>query len=282
VAWKPGDGFGRDISAKKKGLTDVDGHVTLSTASRTGHFGYLVATPPGYYKDRGGSVSSTSIQAGRWEPWDQTVEILVKSIVNPIAMYAKHVETKLWADATQVGYDLSVGDWVAPYGKGKIGDFLFRVDRNITSDRDFKAVLQLGFANPSDGLSPQPQLDAKNSGSQLLLPRIATESGYVSERKWENGRSRNAAGPDSFAKTPEVPGYFFRVRTVLDDQGRVKSALYGKINGDIMLYAGTKAPHAGLGFTYYLNPTPNDRNVEFDPNKNLFQGFRGADVVTAP
>jgi hypothetical protein len=25
-----------------------------------------------------------------------------------------------------------------------------------------------------------------------------------------------------------------------------------------------------ISFTYYLNPTPNDRNMEFDPSRNLF------------
>ena len=69
---------------------------------------------------------------------------------------------------------------------------------------------------------------------------------------------------------------------MLDDKGRVKSALYGKMHGDIRLYAGTKAPKAGMGFTYYLNPTPNDRNVEFDPSRNLFAGLKGLDLVRSP
>ena len=47
------------------------------------------------------------------------------------------------------------------------------------------------------------------------------------------------------------------VSTVLDANGNVKSALYGKIYGDFMK------------FTYYLNPTPNSRNMEFDPKNNL-------------
>lgn len=42
--------------------------------------------------------------------------------------------------------------------------------------------------------------------------------------------------------------------------GNIISAQYGKIYGDF------------LAFTYYLNPSPNDRNVEFDPDQNLFGG----------
>ncbi|MCW5550774.1 MAG: hypothetical protein KIS67_01275 [Verrucomicrobiae bacterium] len=56
--------------------------------------------------------------------------------------------------------------------------------------------------------------------------------------------------------------YYFRANTVLDENGNVKSALYGKIYGDFMQ------------FRYYLNPTPNDRNVEFVPKRNLLKELR--------
>jgi hypothetical protein len=29
-----------------------------------------------------------------------------------------------------------------------------------------------------------------------------------------------------------------------------------------------------VSFTYYFNPTPNDRNIEFDPEQNLFEWGR--------
>ena len=64
--------------------------------------------------------------------------------------------------------------------------------------------------------------------------------------------------------------YYFRVRTVLDGNGNVKSALYGKIYGDFMQ------------FNYYLNPTPNDRNVEFDPKKNLMENLGPLESVSEP
>ena len=52
--------------------------------------------------------------------------------------------------------------------------------------------------------------------------------------------------------------YYFRVRTQIDKDGNVMSALYGK------LYSEFPKLH------YYLNPNDNDRNVEFDPRQNLF------------
>jgi hypothetical protein len=64
--------------------------------------------------------------------------------------------------------------------------------------------------------------------------------------------------------------YFFRVRTVLDENGNVKSAQYGKIYGDFMQ------------FRYYFNPTPNSRNIEFDPKHNLLSGLQSFEQVSAP
>jgi len=62
------------------------------------------------------------------------------------------------------------------------------------------------------------------------------------------------------------------VRTVLDSNGNAKSALYGKIYGDTMM----------MNFHYYLNPTPNDRNVEFDPKQNLLKNLKPDEGVSAP
>jgi hypothetical protein len=65
--------------------------------------------------------------------------------------------------------------------------------------------------------------------------------------------------------------YFFRVRTVRDQSGKIISAHYGKIYGDF--FFGCSASY--IDYTYYLNPTPNDRNVEFKPGSNLFTDLIG-------
>jgi len=64
--------------------------------------------------------------------------------------------------------------------------------------------------------------------------------------------------------------YYFRVRTKMDENGNVVSAHYGKIYGDFMQ------------FRYYFNPTPNDRNIEYDPKQNLLGGLQSFEQVTAP
>jgi len=70
-------------------------------------------------------------------------------------------------------------------------------------------------------------------------------------------------------------GFFLRTRVKLDAQGNIISAHYTKIMGDIRL-----AAQGSLHFTYYFNPTANDRNLEFDPSKNLFPtNHPGAHII---
>jgi hypothetical protein len=57
---------------------------------------------------------------------------------------------------------------------------------------------------------------------------------------------------------------------VTDEKGKIISTCYGKIYGDF------------LKLTYYFNPTPNDRNLEFDPKRNLFGKVPPVDRVSAP
>jgi len=62
-------------------------------------------------------------------------------------------------------------------------------------------------------------------------------------------------------------------RTKKNDKGEIVSALYGKIYNPIDFKVFTNGMN--VQFAYYLNPTPNDRNTEFDPNQNLFPRARG-------
>lgn len=77
-----------------------------------------------------------------------------------------------------------------------------------------------------------------------------------------------------------VVGYLYRVRTVLDDKGQVKSAWHGKIDGELEWDA-SNFPTAQVTFTYYLNPdgTP---NLEFDRKRNLFADLPDENMVGNP
>jgi hypothetical protein len=75
-------------------------------------------------------------------------------------------------------------------------------------------------------------------------------------------------------------GYFFRVRTVEQD-GKIVSARYGKIRGGIEVDPRWSST-CSVTLTYYFNPTPNDRNLEWDMKKNLFGGLTDMETPREP
>lgn len=218
------------------------------------------------YYDQGQTLRFTEVKGFHFEPWNQMREIRIRKILNPIPMYAK----RLWkavipATGVSLGYDMVKGDWLSPHGHGETADFIFQLDckfrgkRPIDNGQLYESTLTLTFSNEGDGI--QEANDASWPGSVYRLPRYAPEDGYASnwcEKGYENEQgSSGSSGKD----------YFFRVRTKKDEQGKIVSALYGKIRKS--LHAVVVISGSQLRLVYYLNPTPNDRNMEFDPNRNL-------------
>ena len=114
--------------------------------------------------------------------------------------------------------------------------------------------------------------------------RFAPEEGY-------NGSARNIYfvnhDPRSGQKQEKNfdvwkrdQGYFFRVRTV-KQEGQIVSARYGKITGDIGIDP-RDSKTCMIMFTYYFNPTPHDRNLEWDTKKNLFGGLTDMETPREP
>lgn len=205
------------------------------------------------------------------EKWNLAQLIVLRKIGDPIPMYAKKQELRFPKLDETVGFDLTAGDWVTPYGKGFHTDMLLKAHRKIVNDREFNADLTVTFPNTGDGIVVAPS--EPDIGSEFKTSRTASQNGYQPELDLHY----------SGTETPQsVFGYFIRVRTQLDQDGRVKSALYGKIRGNFRFYAGTIAPTSGMGFDYYLNPTPNDRNVEFNPQKDLIKDLKPLEEVKEP
>ena len=273
----PGEGWGTRPYAVE-GLTDTNG---IFTAQGEGEPSVSCsAKKDGYYPTWGDTMYPfTNVVFGRWQPWNPTYTVILRKIGNRLPMYAKRVpiESEIPVADEPVGYDLMIGDWVAPHGKGQTGDLVFTVKRRVANWKDFETHLSLTFSNPSDGI--QTVQDAGPKGSTFRLPRAASETSY--QLVWTNSIGY-IPGKGYFQTQPkDCVGYFFRVRTVVDDKGKLVRALYGKIKGPIEFDArDSKTAH--IAFTYYLNPTPNDRNVEFDPKENLFKNLSSLEEVREP
>ncbi len=68
------------------------------------------------------------VKDGRWIPWNPTVEIVLKEILNPTKMIKKCGLLLAFPMREKVGFDFEVGDVVAPFGTGKESDVLFNFD----------------------------------------------------------------------------------------------------------------------------------------------------------
>ena len=252
------------------GLTDTNGIFTASHRDKSSGLGFLV-TKDGYYQTRQEYEMGFFPEQYNEAKWNPTKTIILRKYGNPIPMYAKRQEMKFPKLDESVGFDMMAGDWVTPYGKGFHTDMLFKAHREIKNDREYTADLTITFPKNGDGIivAPSESVD----GSEFKTSRTASTNGYQPELVLNFSNSKH---PES------VFGHFIRVRTELDQNGNVKSALYGKIPGDFRFYAGTIAPTSGMGFDYYLNPTPNDRNVEFNPKKNLVRDLKPSEGVSDP
>lgn len=258
----------------REGITLSDGIVTFKEKT-SGRVTFGI-TKDGYYQTIGKAINFAA-QVQKKAPFKAEVTAILKRKINPIAMYARKVQKEIPQATGLVGFDLEAGDWVAPYGKGGTNDILFTLERQFTDKRNYEASVAITFPNKGDGVQAISPKDV-NSGSELKLPRTAPEGGYEPKHSTSIGATAGGPGHED-AQTNR--SYFFRVRTVLDEDGKVKSALYGKIDGDFRLDA-INSKTCFVLFTYYLNPKPNDRNLEFNPEKNLFTNLASDEQVSAP
>jgi hypothetical protein len=258
----PGD-RGAAVDLLRSGLTDANGdfHATENTMFYIG----AGAQKTGYYKTGVGVDLQPTLKDTYGE--DLVVPILLKPIVNPIAMYARRrARLEIPTIKEPVGFDLLSFDWLPPYGKGVVADLLFTLIENLP-DKSSK-TLSLSFSNIDDGIMPVDG-DSKQ-GSALRMPRTAPEEGYQSQ--W-------VRVVDARYAPKENRNYFYRIRTVRDGT-KIRSAMYGKIHGDIGVDT-INSKTALVFLSYYLNPD-GTRNVEFDPSKNLFNELSSREFVRDP
>ena len=247
--------YGQNATASSvDGFTDTNGIFTASHLAKSGLLSFT-AEKIGYY--RAWAQQDLGLNYDQIK-WNFTQTLVLKKIEKPIAMYAKFniPGLKVPEYGKPIAYDLEVGDWVGPYGKGVNQDIIFRKDYSDKGAEGYYSKVTVSFPKDGDGIQVYNIPDTEK-GSALRSPHEAPLNGYQPEVTRETSALRGQ--PSKFEYDPNRI-YIFRVRTALDVNGNVVSAHYGKIYGDFMQ------------FTYYLNPAPNSRNIEFDPKQNLLGG----------
>jgi hypothetical protein len=239
------------------------------------------ATKDGYYETVFAHIlpDTGKVEFGRWKPWPIEKTLVLKRKRDPIPMYTRHVWAFVPVLNKPVGFDLEKGDWVAPHGSGMHSDFVFSVASTFRNGRDFHVKMDLGFSNDLDGVQFQevPTRNERPFGSGLLSKHEAPLDGYRTPGTLQGMRSPDGKKHENVRRNEGVVGYF-RIRTKTDPNGKVVSALYGKLYGEIFydfateeIIRGDNPMKALVVFTYYLN-VDGGRNVEFDPERNLLPG----------
>lgn len=268
----------RDGFTTHSGVTDTGGMFTVEGKVKSDMV-YRITKQGSYRTDSRYwfHAAGAAVEEGRWLPWNPVLEVVLKPKKNPVPMYARRVEVEIPLQGQPVGFDLEKADWVKPFGEGVVSDLLVTVSGAYEKLLQRQVIMDITFNNLSDGIIG---VSALNDGSELKSGYEAPVAGYKTSYSYEK-----IIVPEREGRINQYPrvdkDYLFRVRSVLDDNEYIISAIYGKVYGDIMADFKDK-DRIGLYFTYYLNPTPNDRNLEFDPSRNLFEGLSSGERVLDP
>lgn len=272
-------------------VTDANGRCKVWGRTNTGKVSCIIdSAPHGYYfKSKGaGYLFSHKNIFGVWEPDNVVVTIRLQRVERPIPLFVKNARSEVVRGVFPEGvdtisYDLMMGDWLPPIGEGEVADVEFtRNPRRILGEIEvlaydgrvkreaYRDSIVVKFKGNENGLTEIQQ----PLGPELRI-RTAPEDGYSPEYVcWEGREKTYAAGGWGLRHESNYEDkrcFCFRIRTRRDDKGRLVEAYYGKIYRDFHIgYERQRATKIEtIGFFYYLNPQPLDRNLEWDMKSNL-------------
>ena len=267
--------------------TDRNGRCRLGGKTNIGRAGCWVDDPPhGYYGGGGRSFRfKWKNLVGIWQPDNLVATIRLQRVEHPIPLFVKKVSKIDWKnpvggfDGTNavLRYDLIKGDWLPPDGNGEVADMEIKSAYRLVDVRKVTNLLDLRlyeFENrivfPEAGNGILEQMSRQTEGLKL---RKALPDGYAQEVVRRFGMKGNPIGKnvygEEFTDADENRVCVFRIRSRIDEHGNVLNAYYGKVHGDFRLQGDWKVGFRGVEFLYYLNPTPLDRNLEWDMKTNL-------------
>ncbi len=254
---------------RNNAVSDKDGKCTFSGFS-------LNRLSAGVQKD--GYYSSGEViklikmdsERDQWVPYEHDVKLVLREIKNPIPMYAwgLHMEKYPVSTTQWAGFDMILADWMPPHGLGKNEDIRFHVSQDLDGDgmKKPQSVLDIVFCGEKNGVKALEDSDVSYE-SHYIFPYFAPKDGY-SQKNLRLEKWRNQIEYKDITNIGST-NCFFRIRSKVDEDGNFVEGLYGKIRGPVDFQG--RSNRLSLRMIYYVNPTPNDLNMEFDPEKNLIK-----------
>lgn len=274
VSFSPGGKFG-GASFAREATTDSSGSAVIKGESIFEM--PIAAKKDGWYWSR--AIVPNRVpdeKANYYTKHNQIIEIKLRKIKNPIPMYAKRVQLVFPEINTWIGFDFKEGDWVTPFGSGSTSMIEFKMTKEVRSSDDYTQILDLKFPNEGDGIR-LVEIEDGWLKSEFIWPFSASINDLDKAQSLVYSREPKKG----ISSRPGGHRYLLRVNTQLDSSGNVISCNYVRIEDEIAFF-GVLSAEPGLKFTYYFNPTPNDRNLEFDPEQNLFGALSWEEKVEKP
>jgi len=250
-----------DDSNRQHGFTDTNGMYSVHLRNIFAIIGGTF-NKSGYYK-----TSGDFWQWGNWggvPPANTNFIIVMKRIIEPLPLKHNEVNITFPRLDEPVGFDLEVGDWVAPDGKGKTADILLTGTGFYNSPIEYSFNMVAEFSNQHDGIQSFHVPSLPDAPTQLLRsdlppPPIAPDAGYeksferwtrrVPTDRWHGNTSRD-----------DRRRWIFRIRTKVDDKRNIIAANYGWMTKDIV--GASNEGKGRLAISYYYNPDPHSRSLE--------------------
>ena len=214
----------------------------------------------GYYQSRDErfyfDTEANTVKDGRWQPYGEVRTVVLKRIINPIPIRrSRHPwDFSIPAYDEWLGFDFERFAFVKPYGEGKVADVLMRFALFKPGDAEYHMSMELSFTNhPYAGA----YLMKKDSCSEMAgVYEADTNAVFSPCFRYSHDRLPGKRPIRTRLSSEEY--LVFRTRTVLDDKGRLVSANYGKLYGELH-FVGPRGLSLGqLDF----NLKPNDTNLE--------------------
>lgn len=254
------------------GKTDKDGFFTGRGRTESDYVFSIAQGSNKYYRTRFSKQIAdwkNYPEDGKWKPWNETIEIVVKEKIKPISMYARsgaHLPKTIPRLDEWIGYDFEKDDWLSPDGIGVIADVELLLVEIHKPDIEEKH-LKMRFPYPKSGAF----FMKKDLNSELAsIYHADTTANYQNEiifkdiyvKKGDNFYSL----PNSSVLLRKDDYLIFRTRTKVDENGNLLEARYGKIYGPVEFHLFKDENDCvtvkQIRMRYHLNPTANDTNLE--------------------
>ena len=253
-AFKDGERSGSYASGSN-GVAVVEGITT-------GHYVELNLSKEGYYDSKVKYrylrlAENRQVKDGKWQPYPMEKSVVLRKIRNPLALctvcnLSRFPATNIW-----FRFDMRVGDFVKPFGKGETADFECQVEWDglpPTKSTCCKMSLRM-----LDRLSGGYYADCTKESEYPFSYAAKVDADLIKELNVVN-----RDGNPHMTKVPFREGCEFvtRTRCKLDGSGRLVAANYGSIRA--LSVSPSWDGNPTLRLYSVINPTPNDTNLEDD------------------